>query len=94
MRFKVGDRVVSMIKDGDGLIEGELGTVIDVNGFCPIIRWDDFNPTRHAADGLTEAGHGWYIFDTDDIELVNDIEDFGDIPEVDIGSVDVLLGVQ
>lgn len=94
MRFKVGDRVVSMLKDGDGLMEGELGTVINTNGFCPIIRWDDFNPNRHDAEGLTEKGHGWYIFDTDDIEFVNDVEDLGDIPEVDIGSVDVLLGVQ
>lgn len=93
MDFKIGDRVRSLVDDHDGLEMGELGTVINIDSYIPVIRWDEFNPVRHNEGGLTEDGHGWYIFGLDEIELVNDIEDLGDIPEADVSSVDVLLGV-
>ena len=94
MAFKIGDRVRSLISDADALHYGELGRVIEVQQFgIPIVRWDDFNPNRHNADRKTENGHGWFIFKLSAVELVEEIEDLGDLPKANIDAKDILFGL-
>lgn len=78
MNFKIGDRVISLINDSEGLREGELGTVIEKSTLAPLIRWDEYNPVRHNSGGHTETGHGWYIFSENAISLYQEVNDFGD----------------
>lgn len=94
MDFKIGDRVKSLTDDGSGLYYGEYGRVIEVEGYgIPIVRWDEFNPGRHTADGRVENGHGWFVFKRDAVELVEETEDFGDLPEANTDAKDILFGL-
>lgn len=94
MGFNIGDRVRSLIGDEGGLYKGETGTVIDVQGDgIPIVRWDEFNPVRHNADGITDQGHGWFIFRYDAVELVEEADDLGELPEANLNAKDILFGL-
>ena len=94
MDFEIGDRVRSLIDDGSGLYYGEYGTVIEVERHgIPIVRWDEFNQTRHTADERVEYGHGWFVFKRDAVELVEEAEDFGDLPEANTDAKDILFGL-
>ena len=94
MGFKVGDRVRSLISDGDGLRNGELGSVIEINRRgIPIVRWDEFNPVRHSAENRTDYGHGWFIFRCDVVELAEEVDDLGDLPGANTDAKDILFGL-
>lgn len=94
MGFRVGDRVRSLIGDESGLYKGETGTVIDVQvDGIPIVRWDEFNPTRHSAENRTDQGHGWFIFRSDAVELVEEADDLGELPEANLNAKDILFGL-
>lgn len=92
MNFKIGDRVKSLTDDGSGLHYGEYGKVIEVqrNGI-PIVRWDEFRPGRHTADERVENGHGWFVFKRDAVELVEEVEDFGDMPGANTDAKNILF---
>lgn len=94
MGFNIGDRVRSLIDDEGGLYKGETGTVIDVqSGGIPVVRWDEFHPVRHSADGRTDQGHGWFIFRYDAVELVEEADDLGELPEANLNAKDILFGL-
>ena len=94
MGFKIGNRVKSLTDDAPGLLYGEYGRVVEVERHgIPIVRWDKFNPGRHTADGRVENGHGWFVFKRDAVELVEEAEDFGDLPEANTDAKDILFGL-
>lgn len=94
MGFKIGDRVKSLTNDGSGLYYGEYGRIVEFDGCgIPIVRWDEFNETRHGSDGKVEVGHGWYIFRSNVLELVEEVEDFGDLPEASTDAEDILFNL-
>lgn len=94
MDFKIGDRVKSLTDDGSGLHYGEYGRVVEVEGHgAPIVRWDEFNPGRHTADGRVENGHGWFVFKRNAVELVEEVKDFGNLPEANTDAKDILFNL-
>lgn len=94
MDFKIGDRVKSLTDDCYGLYYGEYGRVIEVErDGIPIVRWDEFSPGRHTADGRVENGHGWFVFKRDAVELVEEVEDFGNLPKANTDAKDILFGL-
>lgn len=80
MDFQVGDRVRSLFDDYPGLDYGEYGTVVKIRKMnTPVIEWDEFNPERHDCDGKVRKGHGWYVYENSQIELIHPCQDLGDI---------------
>lgn len=94
MDFKIGDRVKSLTDDGSALHYGEYGRVVEVEGHgVPIVRWDEFNLGRHTADGRVENGHGWFVFKRSAVELVEEVKDFGNLPEANTDAKDILFNL-
>lgn len=58
--FRIGDNVRCIRDDRDRKLEGKIGTVVEVEGFCIGV---DFNSdiNGHACGGLARMGHGWYL---------------------------------
>lgn len=58
--FRIGDKVRCIRDDRDRKLEGKIGTVVEVEGFCIGV---DFNSdiNGHACGGLARMGHGWYL---------------------------------
>ena len=58
--FRIGDNVRCFRDDRDRKLEGKIGTVVEVEGFCIGV---DFNSdiNGHACGGLARTGHGWYL---------------------------------
>lgn len=80
MDFQVGDEVRSLLDDYPGLNYGECGTIIKLRKQnTPVIEWHEFNPERHSCDGLVMNGHGWFVYEDSQIELIRRCEDLGDI---------------
>ena len=59
---KVGDRVRAIRDDRDRRLEGKIGTVVEVAGFCVGVDFDS-EIDGHACGGLARMGHGWYLPD-------------------------------
>lgn len=90
MEYCVGDRVVSLINDSDGLKKGEEGTIVKLRECAtPIIEWDKYNPCRHEAGGYVPDGHGWYVHSNKAFAIVKP-NDFGEFTAGN-QSVDYLL---
>lgn len=58
--FKVGDRVRTIHDDRDRRLEGKIGTVVEVAGFCVGVDFDS-EIDGHTCDGFARMGHGWYL---------------------------------
>ena len=59
---KVGDRVRAIRDDRDRRLEGKIGTVVDVEGFCVGVDFDS-EINGHTCGGFARMGHGWYLTD-------------------------------
>ena len=59
---KVGDRVRAIHDDRDRRLEGKIGTVVEVEGFCVGVDFDS-EIDGHTCGGLARMGHGWYLPD-------------------------------
>lgn len=59
---KVGDRVRAIHDDRDRRLEGKIGTVVEVEGFCVGVDFDS-EIVGHTCGGLARMGHGWYLPD-------------------------------
>ena len=58
--FRIGDNVRCIRDDRDRKLEGKIGTVVEVEGFCIGVNFNsDIN--GHACGGLARMGHGWYL---------------------------------
>ena len=57
---KVGDRVRAIHDYRDRRLEGKIGTVVEVEGFCVGVDFDS-EIDGHACGGLARMGHGWYL---------------------------------
>lgn len=91
MNFSIGDRVGSKINDCPGLEFGERGTIVGYDCWdSPIVEWDEYNPNRHDADGLTKDGHGWFV-PCDYLELIFDDHDLGQLPEASPADIKFLF---
>lgn len=85
MDFQVGDRVKSLIDDIPGLYYGEFGRIVKLRECnTPVIEWDEYIPERHSCDGMVAEGHGWYVYDNSQIELVCQFKDYGNIERSDV----------
>lgn len=95
MNFQVGDRVRSLLDDIPGLHYGEYGTIVKLRDRgTPVIEWDTYNPLRHNCDGSVTNGHGWFVYENSQIELVYSCQDFGELPEININELSgVLFGM-
>lgn len=95
MNFQVGDRVKSLLSDLPGLDSGEYGTIIKLRERAtPVIEWDTYNPSRHDCDGRVKHGHGWYVYENSQIELVHQCQDLGELPKINANEVsNILFGV-
>lgn len=60
---KVGDRVRAIRDDRDRRLEGKIGTVVEVAGFCVGVDFDS-EIVGHTCGGLARMGHGWYLPDS------------------------------
>lgn len=62
--FKIGDKVRCIRNDGlnKKLLEGMIGTVVDVDSYSVGIDFDS-EIEGHACAGMARMGHGWYLPD-------------------------------
>lgn len=58
--FRIGDRVRAIHDDRDRRLEGKIGTVVEVEGFCVGVNFDS-EIDGHTCGGLARMGHGWYL---------------------------------
>lgn len=94
MEFSIGDRVRAKFSDCPGLEVGECGTVVGFSALDDaVVEWDEFNPERHNADGLTSEGHGWYTHD-DMLEFAYLDFDLGEFPEADSEGMKLLFDIE
>ena len=65
-KFKVGDRVVSLIDDGV-ILKGSEGTVFNINGNSIDVVWDDV-VDGHDGTADNDSEDHWFVFE-DEIRL-------------------------
>ena len=58
--FRIGDRVRAIHDDRGRRLEGKIGTVVEVEGFCVGVNFDS-EIDGHTCGGLARMGHGWYL---------------------------------
>ena len=91
MNFSIGDRVRAKINDVPGLRIGEYGTIVSFGVWDDaVVEWDEYNPDRHDADGLTKDGHGWFV-SGNYLELILDDRDLGQLPEASPADIKFLF---
>ena len=94
LKFQPGDRVV-LVSDFDHIKAGETGTFVhhDKGNWPELgVQWDKELMDGHDCAGNCEDGYGWYV--PYGYLAYEEIVDFGDLPEVNHGEVDLLFGVQ
>lgn len=75
--FRIGDNVRCIRDDKGRKLEGKIGTVVEVEGFCVGV---DFNSdiNGHTCGGLARMGHGWYLF-SDYLEYVGRCNEYNKV---------------